>query len=565
MRLSILFVLLACGDDAAPLDDAGARPDARGRDGGTVSDAGGDVDGGAPIRGRGCPADLKPDPLVDQALPSIDLDTSYPAATGRTIAVAAGGDLQAAIDEAMPGDVIEIDPAGTYTGPFQLREKTGDGWIVIRTATPDAMLPPPGSRIGPAHAALLPDLIVGEGAGGVFQTEARAHHYRLAGLEIAPAPGEFVYALVELGGGESSLDEMPHHLVLDRVYMRAEPALGTRRAVALNCGAAAVIDSYLEGFFHEGYDSQAIAGWAGPGPYRIANNYLEGASENVIFGGADPSIADVVPSDIEVCGNHFTKPVEWIGMRRNVKNLFELKNARRVLVAGNVFENVWADGQVGFALVLTPRNQDGSAPWSTIEDVTIARNVIRNAAGGINLLGEDDNHPSLQQARVVVRDNFIDVDNEAFDGVGRAIQIITPDRPVIGLVIAHNTIRIRGNSAVTVGDGGPVAMDFHFLDNVVEHGTYGFFGGGQGEGNAALMHYTPDVSFRRNVLIGYAESRYPADNFFPADDAAVGFAGPADYRLSPSSPFAGMATDGSDPGADFDRLDAAIEGVTGGP
>src|SRR4051812_13078409 len=97
-----------------------------------------------------------------------------------------------------------------------------------------------------------------------------------------------------------------------------------------------------------GSDAQAIAGWSGPGPYKIVNNYLEGSTENLIFGGAgnnslmqlmlsidtnaDPVITNLVPSDIEVRNNYFFKPLSWkqddpsyAGMHWAVKNIFELK------------------------------------------------------------------------------------------------------------------------------------------------------------------------------------------------------------------------------------------------
>lgn len=57
------------------------------------------------------------------------------------------------------------------------------------------------------------------------------------------------------------------------------------------------------------------------------------------------------------------KPPEWKGAR-SVKNLFELKHAKRVLVEGNVFENNWADGQTGMAIVLKSTNQGGGNPWA---------------------------------------------------------------------------------------------------------------------------------------------------------------------------------------------------------
>ena len=48
-----------------------------------------------------------------------------------------------------------------------------------------------------------------------------------------------------------------------------------------------------------------------------------------MFGGADPSIRDLVPSDITIRGNHITRPLEWKG-KWQVKNLLETKSVRRM-------------------------------------------------------------------------------------------------------------------------------------------------------------------------------------------------------------------------------------------
>jgi hypothetical protein len=68
------------------------------------------------------------------------VDVAPVAVTGRTISVAANGDLQAAIDAAKPGDAIALEPGATYRGPFRLPRKDGDGWIVICAGRG---LPPP--------------------------------------------------------------------------------------------------------------------------------------------------------------------------------------------------------------------------------------------------------------------------------------------------------------------------------------------------------------------------------------------------------------------------------------
>jgi len=204
---------------------------------------------------------------------------------GRVVQVKAGDDLQAALDAAAPGDHITLDAGATYKGPFRLLRKTGDQWIVITSA---AQVPPRGRRVGPGDAAQMPHLV----AQGDFVIQAMpgAHHYRLVGLEVSPASGAFVNTLIQLGDKERELDAEPHHIVIERSYLHGDKTKGSRRGVALNSRHSAVVDSYLADFKEVGADSQAISGWNGGGPFRIENNYLEAAGENVMFGGADPTV-----------------------------------------------------------------------------------------------------------------------------------------------------------------------------------------------------------------------------------------------------------------------------------
>jgi hypothetical protein len=73
-------------------------------------------------------------------------------------------------------------------------------------------------------------------------------------------------------------------------------------------------------------------------------------------GGNDPTIPNLVPWDIEIRGNHFYKPLSWrvgdpsyAGIHWLVKNLFELKNAPRVVIEENTFEHNWLDGRMVLA------------------------------------------------------------------------------------------------------------------------------------------------------------------------------------------------------------------------
>src|SRR5829696_7483452 len=88
-------------------------------------------------------------------LPRVYLDTTYRTGTGSTVSVPAGGNFQAALDAAAPGDTIVLQAGATYTGTFELPVKSGSSYITIRTSTPDSSLPAPGTRVSPANAPLM--------------------------------------------------------------------------------------------------------------------------------------------------------------------------------------------------------------------------------------------------------------------------------------------------------------------------------------------------------------------------------------------------------------------------
>ena len=471
-------------------------------------------------------------------------------APARTVHVPAGQSLQAALDQARPGDVITLAPGASYQGPFRLPRINGNGWIVITSQTADRDLPRTGERVQPEHWARMPKLV--SASAPVIDAEPGAHHFRFLGLEIAPVAGAYLRTLIDLGSEASGLSAVPHDFVIERSYLHGDPQLGTRRGIALNARSVAIVDSHFADFKEVGADSQAIAGWNGPGPFRIANNYLEGAGENVMFGGADPRIANLVPSDIEIVGNVFTKPLEWkaddprfSGVEWTVKNLFELKNARRVLISGNLFEYNWPQAQNGFAILFTVRNQDGGAPWSVVEDVMFRDNVVRHVAGGVNILGHDDNHPSRQTSRIAIVNNvFADVGGAW--GHGRLFQLLDGTRDV---VIDHNTAFQTG-SILFGGDHRP-HLGFVFQNNIVLSGSTGIYGSNTSQGAASLARYFPGSTVRRNLFVGGTSERFPDDNFFPTriDDVGVAPATAGDSFTKVAPRYAGVATDGRDPGA----------------
>jgi hypothetical protein len=279
-----------------------------------------------------------------------------------------------------------------------------------------------------------------------------------------------------------------------------------------------------------------------------------------MFGGVDPAIPNLVPSDIEIRRNHFAKHRSWKqndplyqGRSWMVKNLFELKNARRVLVEGNLFEYNWPQAQNGFAILFTPRNQDGGAPWSVVEDVSFVNNVVRHVGSGVNILGSDDIRSSQQTKRIRIANNLFEDIGGAW-GAGRLFQLLGGASDVI---IENNTALQTAN--ILTADGRPTAR-LVYRNNITPHNEYGIIGTGTGVGRLTIGTFFPGAVVKRNVIAGANPSLYPTENFFPASLDDVGFVARArsDYRLAATSRYRRAGTNGADPGVDVDALTAAM-------
>ena len=474
--------------------------------------------------------------------------------SGPVLQLAAGEDLQRAIDQAKPGDTIVLEAGAVYKGPFTLPVKQGNEFITIQSSKTSEL--PEGVRVSPkSQSALFAKLQSSENGSPIIKTAPGAHHYKFIGVEISTTNAQIkVSDLVRLGDGtaQKRLDAVPHHIDIDRSYIHGFETQEVQRGISLNSAESNITNSYISDVHGKGYDTQAICGWNGPGPYKIINNYLEGAGENVMFGGADPSIPNLVPSDIEIRDNYFFKPLSWkvgdpsyAGQHWSVKNLFELKNARRVTIDRNIFENNWVDAQAGSGVLFTVRNDEGTAPWATIEDVTFTNNIVKNSPSALNLLGKDNLKPSQRAKNIVISNNF-------FTGISTTFLTMAGYPNV---TISNNTHLQSGNIMILHGDPSP---GFVYKNNITvrDEKGYGVKGDASGEGTVALGVFTPGAEFVNNVIVGANASLYPGNNAYPSSVAEVGFTAPeaGDFRLGPRSKYRQTGTQKAAAGCDFDLL-----------
>ena len=336
-------------------------------------------------------------------LPRTYIDSSYRPSTGVSLHVPAGASVQAAIEKAQPGDTILLEPGVTYVGPIVLTPKGRDGWITIRTS---GTLPEDDIRITKTQFAALPKIVTPDSRSAVTMP-AGSQQYRFLGVEIttkATLTWNIVYAMPN-----------SHDLIFDRCYIHGTPTAQSFRGVMMDGDAIAIVNSHVDDIHFVGFDSQAVGGSAGRGPYKIVNNYLAAAGENIMFGGSRAP-AGVTPSDIEIRRNYLHKPAHWEqntstwdGSKWTIKNLFELKHAQRVLVEDNVLDGTWPQAQTGSAVLFTVATGQ-SGCHAVVSDITFRRNLIRNTVSGFSLLGWDYGQPDScrgESRRVLVEENLI--------------------------------------------------------------------------------------------------------------------------------------------------------------
>jgi hypothetical protein len=341
-------------------------------------------------------------------LPQTWIDTTWnPPTGGTTWAAHTPAQLSNAITNSAPGDIIVLDAGVTYVGYFQLPAKSNPNnkWIYIMSSALANL--PAGTRVSPSNVSSMATIVTPNVA-AAFQVNGGANHWRLAGLELTSASTQgcnlthtppincFSYFLV---GSQAAPTPFPDSITIDRCYIHGSPSIDVQAAVQATATNYAVIDSYISEIHMTGVDTQAIASNISPGPFKITNNFLSAAGENIMFGGSGGASNTAIPSDIQIQNNYLYKPLSWAKAGTGgtlspnnqwvEKNALELKNARRVLFDSNIIQNVWAAGQNGFAIVLTVRTSQ-SGDVAVVNDITITNNILQNVVAGFNSLAEDD-------------------------------------------------------------------------------------------------------------------------------------------------------------------------------
>lgn len=270
-------------------------------------------------------------------------------------------DLQAALDK---GGNIEID--GKFVGSYILRTNGThlagvNNSSIASNIKAEAIIIPPGVR----------DISIDN-------------------VELSSS----FYSVLRVGENsinQVTTDQCPSNITLRGISI---PIHRNRRGFEIH-GMNMLIESCILVDIYDplGSDSQAIYLGNTPGDITIRDCKFSAGSEVFLSGGDSYKIPNVTPTSVLVDNCNFYRPASWRtdGIKRKVKNLFEVKNGENFEIANCQFDGSWQDGQTGECFVLTPAI-DGSVSTppkqsGTVRNIYIRSCVVRNVSTVFSILG----------------------------------------------------------------------------------------------------------------------------------------------------------------------------------
>ncbi len=260
------------------------------------------------------------------------------------------------------------------------------------------------------------------------------------------------------------------------------------------------------------------------------------------------------PTDVRFTRNTFNHRADWKTTFGASKSWAELKNGVRITFDGNIFQGDTSN------IAPQNRNQTGSSPWSRNEDTLISNNIFTHGASFV--AGLDDGYHTTMPGRGFT------VTNNLFGFVPSSGQqyYLALTAGGSGWTFTHNTMR-SNNDAMLFGG---VAAQTVFRDNLINSGAN--FLSCQTAPNTTDTCW-PGLEIDHNLVINNSSAAppgYMATSMLVADDSAVGFVNVVDadaggdyhgYALASGTAYKGTASDGTDPGVNFQLLDDVLDGV----
>lgn len=529
------------------------------------------------------------------------------------------------------GDTILLDAGSTYTAstftePALVCDSTH---YVTWKSSAMASLPPEGTRISPCYAGVTSlngrppyacPVTPGNYMAKVLSTSAsnvainflpNTSFVRYMGLEITRPAG---------GGETGDLTGLPNvgnidHVIFDRVWFHGDDN-GDETNSALKNNAVSYLAS-LDSYYSSLYciatigtctDAHAIAGGSNTinstqeTVFKIVNNFIEAAGENILFGGAN-SMTTLADEEIRL--NTFFKPRWWnpgdpsyfggwgTGHPPLIKNCFELKNATLALVEGNTCQNVWAGfSQDGFAYLFTALVQNpGFCATCQVTNITFRYNTANSTCSAAQWTDNfDTGAPAIAAGSWSIHDNawdnlfaphLFDCQNSSSTMTIQSPISVNSSQVLQNVGVNHNTAVYNVTHTTlntTIGLQGPAIatgnnqQNINYTNNAVVAGGNGTInadgvtscaqGGSKGAGMINLCWVPNTVT--GNCFVANGAAVWPTGNVASVTTQAATYTnynqGNAGNYVLAASACKGAGNDGLDPGANIAVLNSVLAG-----
>lgn len=481
--------------------------------------------------------------------------------------------LQAAVNAAAAKSVtneIRVPAGFVFNDPLILPARSAVNYVTIRVA--DLSNLPQNVRVTANDKARLFRMNMrGAGASGYnngVEMAYGAQYYRIIGLEIRKTVSETNTDMIGSEFVNNSVNQ--NHLIIDRTLLDGN-GYETRKGAVMNGQTMSLLNSSVLNIKARGVETKAIAQWVGGGALAVINCRLEAAAINSLVGGSPVNGVTDVLDGYEFRGNYVWKDPSWNGVGYGIKNLWELKHGYNTVAVGNIFENNYADGQSGEAILIKSQTDEGCL-YCEVRNVDFRSNKILNTRAGFNVINmQAFNLPHPAYANHIRFVNNLWQQTHARGNLSQGADYFEVIHNTFTTIDATDT-PVSSFMTYTAGSSGvPAAYrapGYKLLNNLAYDAFYYNYSlaSDTASGTGTLNGYVgSDWDMRKNVIGNVSASAHPANNFYPSSvkPEFVNYAG-GDYSLKPNSPYKGAATDGKDIGADMATLNSSTAPATSG-
>lgn len=500
-----------------------------------------------------------------------------------------------AYNQCTGGEHIVIPAGTTIVGSIILPSRNFSDYVTIRSS---GTMPDIRNRISPNDGNLA--IIKAQDIGPALSINNSSSKIRFSGIKFEawnPTNNASQYNIVVIGTlNQTSVSQNPQKIIFQHIVINPPDNVPVRHGIGNQGYKISIISSWIGNIYARCFtggqgcetDSNAIYSITGRGAHVYNNSFIEGSTENVIYGGDDVSIEGLTPTNVEFRRSHFYKREAWkpslpgVFSPYGVKNIFEFKTGRRVYFEGSVFENFWfAPQDYGQRSAIAINSFAGiNDPWTVTEDIIFENSKIVNvSAVSAVASGVGNDYYARKVNNVIFRNVLIDKINDYYpaSSLGRQFNLANGGEDITFDRVTH--VDSAQNATYGIWFERENNFRYKIVNSIIGLGSSYQIFSSAGGGNCALNYGTGGVNttppcnqdgswnVAGNIFVRYNADplpNYPAGNCYATGYSSVGFVDLAngDYRLTGSGAcYQGQTNIGADIPSLNQRTACTVSGI----